>query len=60
MDPALLRLVGFALVSYPRMLSQITRMTTGMTTDDPRFAAAWERLLRRIGALLQEDAARER
>ena len=31
-----------------------------MTADDPRFAAAWESLLRRIGALLQEEAARER
>jgi MFS family permease len=48
-DPALLRLMAFALVSYPRLLPQITRMTTGMAPDDPRFAAAWEGLLRRVG-----------
>ncbi len=59
MDPALLRLVGFALVSYPRMLSQITRMTTGMTADDPRFSTAWEGMLRQIGTLLQAVAARQ-
>ena len=41
--------MAFALVSYPRMLPQITRMTTGMTPDDPRFAADWETLLRDVG-----------
>jgi len=60
MDPALLRLVGFALVSYPRMMAPITRMTTGMTPDDPRFVAAWENMLREVGSLFQDQAARER
>jgi hypothetical protein len=55
-DPALLRLLGFALVSYPRLLSQVTRMTTTMSPDDPRFAAAWEELLRRVGELLEAAA----
>ncbi|MQA87035.1 MAG: MFS transporter [Streptosporangiales bacterium] len=52
LDPALVRLAGFALSSYPRVLPQITRMTTGLTPDDPRFTAEWEDLLRRIGRLL--------
>jgi EmrB/QacA subfamily drug resistance transporter len=58
-DPAMLRLFGFALVSYPRLLSQVTRMTTTMSPDDPKFAAAWENLLRRIGNLLEDTARRE-
>jgi EmrB/QacA subfamily drug resistance transporter len=58
MDPAQLRLFGFALVSYPRLLSQVTRMTTGMSPDDPKFAAAWEDLLRRVGGLLEAAARR--
>jgi hypothetical protein len=58
-DPAMLRLFGFALVSYPRLLSQVTRMTTTMSPDDPKFAAAWENLLRRIGDLLEDTARRE-
>ena len=56
MDPALLRLLGFALVSYPRLLSQVTRMTTSMSPNDPKFAAAWEDLLRRVGNLLEAAA----
>jgi EmrB/QacA subfamily drug resistance transporter len=55
-DPALLRLLGFALASYPRLLSQVTRMTTKMSPDDPRFAAAWEELLRRVGKLFEAAA----
>lgn len=52
-DPALLRLLAFALASYPRLLPQITRMTTGRTPDDPSFVADWERLLRAIGERLR-------
>jgi hypothetical protein len=58
-DPAHLRLAAFALVSYPRMLPQITRMTTGRTADDPRFVADWETLLRVVGSSLEEHAHRE-
>jgi hypothetical protein len=47
-------------VSYPRLLPQVTRMTTTMPPGDPKFAAAWEKLLRRIGDLLEEDARRVR
>jgi hypothetical protein len=54
-DPRLLRLLAFALVSYPRLLPQITRMTTGLTPDDPRFIVAWEDVLRRVGASLQHS-----
>jgi MFS family permease len=59
LDPAQLRLAAFALVSYPRMLPQITRMATGHTADDPSFVADWEKLLRTIGASLEDRARRE-
>jgi hypothetical protein len=59
-DPAVLRLLGFALVSYPRLLPQVTRMTTTMSPGDPKFVAAWENLLRRVGDLLERDARRVR
>ena len=59
LDPAALRLLGFAMVSYPRMLPQITRMATGMTPENPRFAATWEALLREVGSWF-EDAARRK
>jgi EmrB/QacA subfamily drug resistance transporter len=59
LDPAALRLLGFALVSYPRLLPQITRMTTGMTPENPRFAALWEALLREVGSWFEEAAHRK-
>jgi EmrB/QacA subfamily drug resistance transporter len=49
LDPRLLRLLGFALVSYPRLLPQITRMVTGKDPDDPEFISEWEDFLREIG-----------
>jgi hypothetical protein len=52
LDPRLVRLLAFALASYPRLLPQITRMTTGMRPDDPQFIAAWEAFLRHLGQLL--------
>jgi hypothetical protein len=60
LDPGHLRLMGFALINYPRMLPQITRMATGMTPEDPRFAAEWERLLCEVGSWLEEAARRNR
>ena len=59
LDPAQLRLMAFALVSYPRMLPQITRMATGHSAEDPRFIAGWEKLLRTVGSSLEERARRE-
>jgi EmrB/QacA subfamily drug resistance transporter len=56
LDPRLVRLLGFALASYPRLLPQITRMTTGKASDDPSFVAEWEAFVRHLGQLL---AARE-
>ena len=56
LDAGQLRLLGFALVSYPRMLPQITRMATGMTPDDPRFIEEWTALLREVGGALAEAA----
>ena len=57
LDPALLRLAGFALSTYPRILPQITRMVTGLTPDDPRFVAEWEEFLRRVGDRLRPVTA---
>jgi EmrB/QacA subfamily drug resistance transporter len=57
LDPALLRLFAFALASYPRILPQITRMTTGLAPDDPRFVEGWENLLRRVGSRLERGSA---
>jgi EmrB/QacA subfamily drug resistance transporter len=60
LDPGELRLMGFALMNYPRMLPQITRMTTGMTPENPRFTARWEALLREVGSWLEAAAQRRR
>jgi hypothetical protein len=59
LDPGHLRLLGFALINYPRMLPQITRMTTGMTPENPTFAARWEALLRDVGSWIEEAARRK-
>ncbi len=60
LDPAALRLMAFALVSYPRMLPQITRTTTGFTPDDPHFAQLWESLLREVGVWIEAAARKEK
>jgi hypothetical protein len=60
LDPGHLRLLGFALINYPRMLPQITRMTTGMTPEDERFGARWEALLRDVGSWIEAAAAQQR
>jgi EmrB/QacA subfamily drug resistance transporter len=52
LDPRMVRLLGFALASYPRLLPQITRMTTGIPPEDPKFTSEWEAFLRRLGELL--------
>ncbi len=59
LDPAQLRLMDFALVNYPRLLPQITRMTTGLSPEDPRFTAGWESLLRTVGKSFEGDAGRK-
>ncbi len=60
LDPRLVRLLGFALASYPRLLPQITRMTTGIPPDDPRFVEEWEKFLRAIGERFEPLAGRTR
>jgi EmrB/QacA subfamily drug resistance transporter len=60
LDPGHLRLLGFALINYPRMLPQLTRMTTGMTPDNPSFVARWEALLRDVGSWIEDAARRKR
>lgn len=56
-DPAMLRLLAFALASYPRLLPQITRMATGRAPDDPAFVADWDRLLRAVGESLRPSSS---
>jgi MFS family permease len=51
-DPRALRLLGFALVSYPRLMPQIARMTTGHAPDSEEFRELWRHLLLQIGARL--------
>jgi MFS family permease len=58
-DPAALRLLAFALSSYPRLLPQVTRMTTGHDPDSAEFKEQWRALLRQVGALLAPPVARE-
>ena len=52
-DPALFRLMVFALASYPNLLPQVTRMATGLGPHDPEFVARWEQFLHRIGERLE-------
>jgi EmrB/QacA subfamily drug resistance transporter len=59
LDPGHLRLMGFALINYPRMLPQITRMATGMSPENPIFMTRWEALLREVGSWLEEAARRK-
>jgi hypothetical protein len=51
-DPATLRLLAFALGSYPRLLPQVVRLATGYAPDSPEFDRRWQRLLRQVGARL--------
>jgi hypothetical protein len=59
LDPGYLRLLGFALINYPRMLPRVTRMATGMTPENPAFAARWETLLRELGSWIEAAALRK-
>jgi EmrB/QacA subfamily drug resistance transporter len=54
-SPEMLRMLGFALASYPRLLPQITRMTTGKNPDDPAFVSEWDAFLRWVGDQLHAD-----
>jgi Tetracyclin repressor-like, C-terminal domain len=56
LDPDLLRLLGFAMVNYPRLLPQVTRMATGSAPGDPGFDERWEQFLRRVGKLFEPAA----
>ncbi|MEV3853661.1 MFS transporter [Streptomyces sp. NPDC050095] len=55
LDPELLRLLGFAVASYPRLLPQITRMVTGFAPDDPGFVERWTAFLRKVGARFEAE-----
>lgn len=56
LDPAMVRIMGFALSTYPRALPQITRMATGLAPDDPEFVRKWEHFLRQLGERLHPEA----
>ncbi len=49
LDPELVRLALFALASYPRLMRQVTRMTTGLRATDPAFDVRWSKFLRELG-----------
>ena len=57
LDPALVRLMAFALATYPHVLPQITRMTTGLAPNDARFQARWSDFLHALGRALQPTSA---
>jgi MFS family permease len=57
-DPEALRLMVFALASYPRLLPQMVRMTTGHAPDTPEFRGVWGRFLRQLGGHLTTRPAR--
>jgi len=52
-DPAALRLLAFALSSYPRLLPQVVRLATGYDSDSLEFDQLWQRLLRQVGARVE-------
>jgi hypothetical protein len=49
LDPALVRLMVFALSSYPRLLPQITHMSTELAPSDPVFESRWAAFLGDLG-----------
>jgi EmrB/QacA subfamily drug resistance transporter len=51
-DPAHVRLMAFALATYPRIFAQITRMVTGHAPESPEFEAEWTAFLRDLGRRL--------
>src|SRR5262249_7114064 len=55
-DPADLRLMAFALPSYPRLLPQVGRLAGGHTPAPPDFDELWQRLLRQVGARLGSNS----
>lgn len=57
MDADLLRLFALAVTQYPRMLAQVTRMTTGLGPHDPRFEQRWTSFLRELGERLSETVS---
>jgi hypothetical protein len=59
-DPAALRLLVFALSSYPRLLPQVARMATGHEPDSEEFQSLWRDLLRQVGARLAPDQTQRR
>jgi EmrB/QacA subfamily drug resistance transporter len=52
LDPECLRLMAFALVTYPRMYGNITMGLLGLAPNDPRFEERWARFLSELGKAL--------
>ncbi|MEZ0066616.1 EmrB/QacA subfamily drug resistance transporter [Streptacidiphilus sp. MAP12-20] len=59
-DPALFRLLCFAMVSYPALLPQVTRMATGLSPHDPEFVRRWEAFIGQVGSTLGTQLEPER
>ena len=55
-DPDILRLATFSLLSYPFILPQITHMLTSTNPDEAAFQKRWEDFLSYIGNLMEQDA----
>lgn len=57
LNPAYVRLMLFALTTYPRVFPQITRMVTGHAPTDAAFEAEWTHFLRQLGQRLAGTTA---
>jgi len=57
LDARFLQLAMFSLATYPLAFSQITAMTTGMSTSDTRFQKAWAVFLQQLGKRLLAPAS---
>lgn len=52
LDPECLRLMAFALVTYPRVYGKIAHHVLGLSPHDPAFDRRWTEFLRKLGATL--------
>lgn len=55
LDPECLRLMAYALVTYPRIYGNVTKDLLGLTPDDPRFEQRWTQFLTEIGRALSSS-----
>lgn len=58
MDADFLQLYLFALVAFPIVLPQMTKLITGHAPDDPKFSRRQKKFLRQFSKLLYPDDKR--